>query len=208
LIFGADRRDGGSISLDGKPLHIQRPRDAIAAGICLLTEDRKGQGLILGQTLLENFGLPNLGQFSRWGFLRLRRERAAFDIRAEQLRIKASSPQQRASTLSGGNQQKLVLAKWLQRHAEVVIFDEPTRGIDVGAKREIYRLINQLAADGKAILMISSELPEVLGMADRILVMHEGRIEGQITDMPQATQEQIMRLATGGDRPEPANAND
>jgi len=113
------------------------------------------------------------------------------------LQIKLAGPDQAAGTLSGGNQQKVVLAKWLERNAEVIVFDEPTRGIDVGAKYEIYQLINQLTAAGKAILMISSELPEVLGMSDRILVMHEGRVTGEITDVPNATQADIMRLAVG-----------
>jgi len=196
LIFGADRLDAGSIELDGRPLAIASPRDAIRQGICLLTEDRKTQGLVLGQTVQENFGLPNLRQFSRRAFIDRRRESDAFAGYVEQLQIKISNHDQAARTLSGGNQQKVVLAKWLQRNANVVIFDEPTRGIDVGAKLEIYQLINQLVADGKSVLMISSELPEVLGMSDRILVMNEGRITGEITDVAAATQEDIMQLAT------------
>ena len=195
LIFGADRRESGTISLDGRPLHIRHPRDAIAAGICLLTEDRKLQGLVLGRSVQENFSLPNMNRFARWGFLRGRRETAAFDSYVGQLQIKLTERNQAAATLSGGNQQKIVLAKWLERNAEVVIFDEPTRGIDVGAKYEIYLLINRLAAQGKAVLMISSELPEVLGMSDRILVMHDGCITGEITDVARTTQEQIMELA-------------
>ena len=174
---------------------MHSPRDAIAAGICLLTEDRKSQGLVLGRSVQENFGLPNMNRFAPGGFLRLRREAAALDGYVDQMQIKLASRNQAAGTLSGGNQQKIVLAKWLERNAEVVIFDEPTRGIDVGAKYEIYLLINRLAAQGKAMLMISSELPEVLGMSDRILVMHEGRITGEITDVARATQEQIMELA-------------
>lgn len=195
LIFGADQRDSGSVKLDGRELTIRNPRDAIRAGICLLTEDRKHQGLVLNRSVLENFGLPNLLSFSNGGLINRRRERAAFDRYVDQLRIRVSGPEQRAANLSGGNQQKVVLAKWLERNAEVVIFDEPTRGIDVGAKYEIYLLMQQLAADGKAVLMISSELPEVLGMADRIIVMHEGRVTGEITDVESATQEDIMNLA-------------
>lgn len=195
LIFGADKRDSGSITLDGTPLDIQHPRDAIANEIGLLTEDRKAQGLILAQSLRENFGLPNLAGFSHMGIVSARREKTAFGGFVESLRIKTPSQEQLARNLSGGNQQKVVLAKWLQRNCEVIIFDEPTRGIDVGAKYEIYVLMNELAAQGKAIIMISSELPEVLGMADRILVMHEGRITGEITDVSQATQESIMELA-------------
>ncbi len=197
LLFGADRPDSGRLQLDGKPLAIKTPRDAIRQGICLLTEDRKAQGLVLGQTVRENFGLPNLNQFSSGGFIRQQEEAKAFSGYVDQIKIKIAHTEQIAGTLSGGNQQKVVLAKWLQRNAEVIIFDEPTRGIDVGAKYEIYQLINQLAAHGKAVLMISSELPEILGMSDRILVMNEGRITGELTDVPNATQEDIMRLAVG-----------
>jgi len=195
LIFGADRAESGQVLLDGKTLRIRSPRDAIAAGICLLTEDRKGQGLILGANVRENFGLPNLGEFSWWGFINQRREREALDAYTQQLRIRISGAEQPIAKLSGGNQQKVVLAKWLQRNTEVVIFDEPTRGVDVGAKYELYLLINELARQGKAVLMISSELPEVLGMSDRVLVMHEGRITGEIQDVSKATQAQIMELA-------------
>lgn len=195
LIFGADKREAGTITLDGEELSINSPRDAIAAGICLLTEDRKGQGLILNQSVLENFGLPNLSRFTTGGLINQRRERNAFQAYVEQLQIKVSSPDQRAGNLSGGNQQKVVLAKWLERDAEVIIFDEPTRGIDVGAKFEIYLLMHRLVEQGKAILMISSELPEVLGMADRIVVLHEGRVTGEIEDVKSATQESIMDLA-------------
>jgi ABC-type sugar transport system ATPase subunit len=195
LIFGADRRDSGEISLDGEKLAIRKPRDAIAAGICLLTEDRKHQGLVLKRSVLENFGLPNMSLFAPRGWIDQKRERSAFDGYVKQLQIKVASRDQLAANLSGGNQQKVVLARWLERNAEVIIFDEPTRGIDVGAKYEIYLLMNELAAKGKVVLMISSELPEVIGMADRILVMHEGRITGEIADGRVATQEQIMDLA-------------
>jgi ribose transport system ATP-binding protein len=195
LIFGADRRDSGEISLDGEKLAIRKPRDAIAAGICLLTEDRKHQGLVLKRSVLENFGLPNMSLFAPRGWIDQKRERSAFDGYVKQLQIKVASRDQLAANLSGGNQQKVVLARWLERNAEVIIFDEPTRGIDVGAKYEIYLLMNELAAKGKVVLMISSELPEVIGMADRILVMHEGRITGEIADCRAATQEQIMDLA-------------
>jgi ribose transport system ATP-binding protein len=195
LIFGADQRDGGTISLDGKPLPIRGPRDAIRAGICLVTEDRKNQGLILDQSILENFSLPNLPAFSRFGFLRGRQLRQAFADQVRRLGIKVQNARQPANHLSGGNQQKVVLAKWLQANAQVILFDEPTRGIDVGGKHEIYLLMNDLAARGKALLMISSELEEVLGMADRIVVMHEGRITGTITDVAKATQESILDLA-------------
>ena len=195
LIFGADQAQSGCVTLDGKAMRIRNPRDAIAQGIGLLTEDRKTQGLVLNQSVRENFGLPNLSQFSRNGFVSRRCEKKAFGRFVESLRIKIPNQEQLAQNLSGGNQQKVVLAKWLERNCEVIIFDEPTRGIDIVTKYEIYLLINQLAAEGKVVIMISSELPEVLGMADRILVMHDGRITGEITDVANATQEDVMRLA-------------
>jgi len=195
LIFGADRRDAGEIRLDGNLLTIRTPRDAIASKIGLLTEDRKHQGLVLGHVARENFGLPNLAWLSRYGFVQRRREREQMDLYSQRLKIKLSLREQPAGNLSGGNQQKIVLAKWLARNCEVLIFDEPTRGIDVGAKYEIYLLMNELAAQGKAIVMVSSDMPEVLGMADRILVMHEGRVTGELADARGATQKQIMELA-------------
>ena len=195
LLFGADQPDSGSISLDGEALHLTHPRQAIQAGIGLLTEDRKGQGLVLMHSVRENFGLPNMEEFSRWGMVDRKQERTSFGKFVDSLRIKVPHQEELAQNLSGGNQQKVVLAKWLQQNCEVIIFDEPTRGIDVGSKYEIYLLIQQLAAEGKVIIMISSELPEVLGLADRVLVMHEGRITGEITDVRSATQEDIMSLA-------------
>jgi ABC-type sugar transport system ATPase subunit len=195
LIFGADHRDAGEVRIDGRLCALRTPREAISAGIGLLTEDRKLQGLVLGHSVRENFGLPNLTWLSRWGFVRLGHEREEFGRYADTLKIKVPHQEQRAGNLSGGNQQKVVLAKWLARNCDVLIFDEPTRGIDVGAKYEIYLLMNELAAQGKAIVMISSEMPEVLGMADRILVMHDGRVTGEIADARRATQEQVMQLA-------------
>ena len=195
LLFGADQPDSGSISLDGEALDLKNPRQAIRAGIGLLTEDRKGQGLVLMHSVRENFGLPNLAEFSRWGMVNRKNEQTSFGEFVDSLRIKVPHQEELAQNLSGGNQQKVVLAKWLQQNCEVIIFDEPTRGIDVGSKYEIYLLIQQLAAAGKVIIMISSELPEVLGLADRVLVMHEGRITGEITDVRSATQEDIMNLA-------------
>ena len=195
LLFGADQPDSGSISLDGEALHFSNPRQAIRAGIGLLTEDRKGQGLVLMHSVRENFGLPNLEEFSRLGMVDRDNEQTSFSSFVDSLRIKVPHQDELARNLSGGNQQKVVLAKWLQRNCEVIIFDEPTRGIDVGSKYEIYLLIQELAAQGKVIIMISSELPEVLGLADRVLVMHEGRITGEITDVRNATQEDIMRMA-------------
>lgn len=197
LIFGADARDAGEIILDDNPLSIQSPRDAIRAGIGLLTEDRKLQGLVLAHGCRENFGLPNLDWLSQGGFVRHREERDAFAAFVSSLTIRLPHQDQPARLLSGGNQQKVVLAKWLARNCEVLIFDEPTRGIDVGAKHEIYLLINELAAQGKAIVLISSDLPEVLGTCDRILVMRNGQICGEIDNVEQATQEQILKLAMG-----------
>jgi ribose transport system ATP-binding protein len=195
LIFGADRRDGGTMLLDGRSFNPRSPRDAIGRGVCLVTEDRKVQGLVLPHSARENFGLPNLNRLSTLGFVRHAQERQAFAHYINTLHIKIPHQDEPARNLSGGNQQKLVLAKWLEANSEIILFDEPTRGIDVGAKHEIYLLINRLAKSGKAILMISSELPEVLGMSDRILVMHEGRITGAIADPATATQEQVLALA-------------
>ncbi len=198
LIAGADRAESGEIKIDGHRAEIRSPAAAIAAGVCLLTEDRKSQGLIGKQSVLENFGLPNLQRFSTAGVLHQRQEREQFQQYTADLQVKVASPSQPARNLSGGNQQKVVLAKWLQADSNILIFDEPTRGIDVGAKFQIYQLMNQLAAAGKAILMITSELPEALGMADRIYVMHEGTVAGEIPDARTATQEQIMSLAVQG----------
>ena len=174
---------------------IKSPKDAIANGIGLLTEDRKGQGLVLIGSVKNNFALPNLDLFSKYGVMQPSSERTAFQTAATNVRLKISGNNQLAGNLSGGNQQKLVLIKWLERNCDIIIFDEPTRGIDIGAKYEIYLLINKLASQGKGIIMISSELPEVLGMSDRILVMRQGEIAGEITDVANTTQEEIMELA-------------
>lgn len=198
LIFGADHAAQGEIWVDGVRRTIRSPLDAIKNGICLLTEDRKAQGLVLGLSARENFALANLGKWSQSGFIQQGQERDSFAGYIESLQIKLSHQDQLAGNLSGGNQQKVLIARWLESNSDIIIFDEPTRGIDVGAKYEIYLLMNKLTAAGKAIIMISSELPEVLGMSDRILVMHEGRITGEITDPSNATQEAIMALAVGG----------
>jgi ribose transport system ATP-binding protein len=195
LIFGADMKDAGQVILNGVEVDIKSPREAIAKGICLLTEDRKNQGLVLAHSVLENFGLPNLKSYSGRLFLDEDKERERFNKFAGEIRIKVSNADQDAGHLSGGNQQKVVLAKWLERNADILIFDEPTRGIDVGAKFEIYLLMNALAAAGKAIIMISSELPEVIGMSDRIIVMRDGRIQGEITNVSETSQTEVMRLA-------------
>ncbi len=195
-LFGADRIDGGRIFVRGEERTIASPRAAIDLGLGFLTEDRKHQGLVLGLSVQENTCLPSIGALSRLGLMQPAREAEVTARRIAELRIKTPGPHQRVVNLSGGNQQKVVLAKWLTTEADVLIFDEPTRGIDVGAKVEIYQLINQLAARGTAILMISSELPEVLGMSDRILVMHAGRIAGEFT-AAEATPEKLLAAALG-----------
>ena len=195
-LFGADRKTAGDVLLDGSPVDIRQPADAIAHGIGLLTEDRKGQGLVLGMTVRENTTLANLSAVCSGPFLQRSVERGVAAKYVDELRIKTPGIEQNAQNLSGGNQQKVVLAKWLFTQSKVLIFDEPTRGIDVGAKVEIYKLMNELVRQGVCILMISSELPEILGMCDRVLVMHEGRLRGELS-RAEATQEKIMHLATG-----------
>jgi len=195
LIFGADPKDNGQLTVRGKLLEIDEPWEAIVNGICMLTEDRKNQGLVLAHSVVENFSLPNLKSYSKVLFLDEELEKDRFRNFVNEIKIKVSNYEQEVGHLSGGNQQKVVLAKWLECNADVLIFDEPTRGIDVGAKFEIYQLMNKLAEAGKAIIMISSELPEVLGMSDRIIVMRGGRIQGEITNVNQASQEEVMHLA-------------
>jgi ribose transport system ATP-binding protein len=195
-LFGADAIDGGRVFVRGEEKRITSPRVAIDLGLGLLTEDRKQQGLVLVLSVRENVCLPCVGRWSRAGVVQSGREAAAADRRISELRIKTPSALQRVINLSGGNQQKVVLAKWLCTDADILIFDEPTRGIDVGSKVEIYQLMNQLAARGAAILMISSELPEILGMSDRILVMHAGRISGEFA-AAEATQEKLLAAALG-----------
>ena len=197
LVFGADRAERGDVYVDGRPCRISSPRAAIRMGIGLLTEDRKAQGLVLGHSATENFALPNLDRLSRGPFVDRARERERFARYADALSIRRGVPDAPVSTLSGGNQQKVVLAKGLERDSRIVIFDEPTRGIDVAVKYEIYLLINRLAAEGKAVIIVSSELPELLGMSDRIVVMHAGEVRGEIEDARTATQEQILGMVVG-----------
>ncbi len=185
----------GQIRLEDKEVKINNARDAIEHGISLVPEDRKGQGLVLIQSILENISLPNLNQFA--GFFRLDKD-AELDAsmkQAKSLAIKAPNLQVPCTSLSGGNQQKVVISKWLMSKPKVLIMDDPTRGVDVGAKYEIYKLMNELAERGVSIIMISSELEEVLGMSDRIMVMHEGHSNGML-NVAEATQEKIMALAT------------
>lgn len=197
-IFGADPSDRGEILIDGEPVQVRSPREAIRHGIGLVPEDRKAQALILGLTVRENISLANLGRLARFGLVRLGLERQLVREFVERLRIRTPSVEQRVLNLSGGNQQKVVIAKWLALRPRVLIMDEPTRGIDIGAKAEVHGLMHELTKDGVAILMISSELPEILGMSDRILVMRQGSIAGELMRR-EADQERIMALATGVD---------
>lgn len=193
LLFGADVIRCGQIRVNGTPATIKEPRDAIQRGICLLTEDRKQQGLSLVMSVTENINMANMQN----AILEWKKLKATAEAFVQNLRIKTSSVDAPAGVLSGGNQQKVVLAKWLNTAAEVFIFDEPTKGIDVGAKAEIYGIMNELVKKDKAVIMISSELPELLGMADRIYVMCEGRLTGELS-REEATQEKIIKFATLG----------
>jgi ribose transport system ATP-binding protein len=195
-IFGADPIDSGRISIEGQPVTIRSPQDAIRHGMGLLTEDRKRQGLILGLSTRENTTLSVLERLRRLIFTDERKERDLTQTFIDRFAIKTPGQDQLVINLSGGTQQKVVLSKWMATEPRVLIFDEPTRGIDVGAKVEIYRLMNQLARDGVAILMVSSELTEILGMSDRILVLGAGRVQ-TILDRAEATQESILHYATG-----------
>jgi ABC-type sugar transport system ATPase subunit len=193
-VFGLDRHEGGEVLLKGKPVRIKRVRDAINAGIIMTSEDRKRQGIIATLSVRENIILPSLNDILAFGLLNLKKEKTMVAGMIQKLLIKLSSYNHLVSTLSGGNQQKVVLAKWLLKSPAVLILDEPTRGIDVGAKYEIYKLMGALAESGAAIIMISSELPELLGMCDRIAVMSNGKLTGTL-DPSEFSQNKIMELA-------------
>jgi ribose transport system ATP-binding protein len=199
-LFGLRPLVRGEVRLDGRPVPIRSPGDAIAAGLLLAPEDRRQYGLVLEESVQHNLGLPNLDQNSRLGLVSPRRESEMARRLCERLRVRTPRLSQPVGLLSGGNQQKVVLGKWLARQPRVLILDEPTRGVDVGAKSEIYALMDELASAGIAIVMISSDLEEVLGMSDRVLVLHEGRLAGEL---PRAalSEQAIMHLATGGDNP-------
>jgi ABC-type sugar transport system ATPase subunit len=197
-IFGADHFDQGEVLIDGRPIAIKNPQDAIRAGIGMVPEDRKLQALVLQLAVRENVSLPNLRRLSSFGVIRRPEERRLARSFVESLQIRTPSLEQKVINLSGGNQQKVVIAKWLALQPKILIVDEPTRGVDIGAKAEVHQLLNQLAQRGVAILMISSELPEILGMSDRILVMRGGTIAGELM-RGDATQERIMAIATGVD---------
>jgi ABC-type sugar transport system ATPase subunit len=196
LLFGVDRRDSGEIWMDGQQVHIDSPVDAVAAGLGFVPEDRGLQGLVLNLPVSENIVLPTLDQHAQGGWVDRRALRDTAQSYVGKLNIRTPHLQQKAMFLSGGNQQKVVLAKWLASQPRVLIMDEPTRGIDVGAKAEVHALMSQLAQAGMGIIMISSELPEILGMSDRILVMHEGRVAG-VLERSEASQENIMAYASG-----------
>lgn len=196
-LTGADKLDGGEIFVDGNKIAIKNPRDSIKAGIAFLTEDRKGQGLVLLQSVEFNSTLVNLQDFkTKKFFIDLPKIRKSAQKMVDDMRIKVPSVATLTGQLSGGNQQKVVIAKWLMTSARIFIFDEPTRGIDVGAKIEVYNLINDLVSNGSAVIMISSEMDECMGMADRIVVMHEGKITAEI-QRPDFSQEKIMYAASG-----------
>lgn len=195
LIFGADKKDSGKIFINGKEVSINTPEDAVAHGIGYLSEDRKRYGLIVDKSVEENTVISSLNDFVKGIFIDKAKSKEVSQKYVESLKTKTPSVSQLVKKLSGGNQQKVVIAKWLVKNSDILIFDEPTRGIDVGAKSEIYALMERLAKEGKSIIMISSELPEVLRMSDRVIVMCEGRITG-ILDIAEANQEVIMQSAT------------
>ena len=195
VLYGADSRQTGEIFLNGKKVKIRTPEQAVKHGICYLSEDRKRYGLMLNKSVTENTAVASVDDFIAAGLINDGKMRAASAEFNTKLRTKTPSMEQLLKNLSGGNQQKVIIARWLMKNVDIFIFDEPTRGIDVGAKSEIYRLMEDLVAQGKSIIMISSELTEVLRMSDRILVMCEGRKTGEL-DIAEATQENIMQLAT------------
>lgn len=195
-LFGVDAPVSGSIEVGGKRVELKSPKDAISAGVALVPEDRKQQGVVLDMMIRQNIGLASLHQHSRLGFLNFGVEQQQSTDMSQRLRVKAPGDFYRVGNLSGGNQQKVVLGKWLAMKPQVLLMDEPTRGIDVGAKQEIYQLMDELAGQGIAILFVSSELEEIIGMSDRVIVMHEGRITGELS-REQLSEESIMHLATG-----------
>jgi ribose transport system ATP-binding protein len=195
-IFGVDERLGGTFQLNGQPIEVRSPRDAIAHGIYLIPEDRRQAGLVIDMPIRENITMPSLRRFAPVGLIQFAAERRSTEEISRSMRVRTPSVEQLPRNLSGGNQQKVVLGKWISLEPKVLIFDEPTRGIDVGAKAEIYDLMRSLAERGVAILMISSDMEELLGTCQRIAVMHEGRITGTLR-RDQASEEAIMQLAVG-----------
>jgi rhamnose transport system ATP-binding protein len=195
-LFGVTHASSGALRLDGKPISVQRPADAVNAGIVYVPEERQRQGVVLALPVFENMTLPSLGRITRRGFLDLARE---FDLArkyAERLDLRAASLSQEVGTLSGGNQQKVVIGKWLATEPRVIILDEPTKGIDVGSKAAVHAFMGELVAQGLAVIMVSSELPEILGMADRVMVMRDGRIASRF-DRAGMSAETLVAAATG-----------
>jgi ABC-type sugar transport system ATPase subunit len=197
-LFGVwGNKQSGELLIDGAPVSVRSAHDAIEAGVGLVSEDRKRYGLVLGMDIKENSTLASLEKIARLGVINKNEEIKSADRYVQDLRIKTPTLEQKAGNLSGGNQQKIVIAKWLLTAPKVLFLDEPTRGIDVGAKVDIYNIMNDLVDQGMCVIMISSELPEVLGMSDRILVVHEGRIAANLK-RDEATEEKVMYYATGG----------
>ena len=196
-IFGNMPNVSGQIFMDGKEIHNKTPQDAMKNGIGFITEDRKTEGLMLEESIMKNISIANLGKISKNGVLNAGAEEAMVKKGIEELKIRCTGADHTCNQLSGGNQQKVVFAKWIFTDPKLLILDEPTRGVDIGAKKEIYSIINDLAKRGVAIIMVSSELPEVLGMSDRVMIVHEGKISGFI-NRNEANQENVMTLATGG----------
>ncbi|NDL67170.1 sugar ABC transporter ATP-binding protein [Anaerotalea alkaliphila] len=199
-VFGIDDIDGGKVWVKGKEVSIKNPMDAIANGLAFVTEDRKGQGLVLNDSIANNLSLVSLERnFSKGGFIQKKKVRQRSKENVDALRIKIASLNDPVGQLSGGNQQKVVIGKWLNSDPDIFIFDEPTRGIDIGAKVEVYNVMNALTKQGKAVVMISSELPEILGMSDRVIVMREGKVMGELDrDSSNFNEETIMKAAWGG----------
>ena len=195
-LFGADHRSSGTVYVGGKQVEILRPIDAIHHGIALIPEDRKGQGVSLTLSIRENISLVMLHTLQSFLRISRKKERTLVDSYMNALAVKAPSMEQLTKNLSGGNQQKVVVAKWLATNADIIILDEPTRGIDIGAKYEIYLIMNRLVKEGKSIIMISSEMPELIGMSDRIIVMHQGSVSGELTK-EEVSQERILEMASG-----------
>ena len=199
-VFGADKLDSGEIYVKGEKVHIRTPKDAIKRKIAFLTEDRKGQGLVLNLDVRTNLVLANMKGFSNGPFLDKDRIEQAGNDNVSALKIKTPSLNEVVGQLSGGNQQKVVIGKWVNTDADIFIFDEPTRGIDVGAKIEVYRVMNDLVKAGKCVIMVSSELPEILAMSDHVVVMRGGRVMADIDrDTPHFNSEDIMKAAWGGE---------
>lgn len=196
-IFGADKKDSGEVYLNGKLLDINSPKQAVRCGIAMLPEDRKNQGVLLQMSVKNNATLNSLDAFTNsFGWIQRRKETSAVNDWVGKLAVKTASIETQVSNLSGGNQQKVALMKWLSIGCKVLILDEPTRGVDVGAKVEMYKIINQLAEEGKAIIIVSSEMPEIIGMSDRVLVMREGEIMGELSK-EELTEQNLIRLSMG-----------